>query len=199
MVSFWLFHFYFSYSKTGISHAGELPWDISLSLYKFKLQRLLQEPGIKSLNEQSVPLLCPLKDLMHGILDQKPSRTLASLFVCYIKLKKMKPVSQFPLIYRQDKVIRNVFSQIYTLYLKIFLASLFSVSYIHNFLTTNCTINILYNITDVLQSWGLDEWASIHVHKLEIYIYLFPWKAVWLLKIKIHIKKKFINLLEISV
>lgn len=84
--------------------------EIYLSLYKIKLQKLLQEPGIKSLNEQSVPLLCPLKDLMHGILDEKPSRTLASFFVCYVKLKKMKPVSQFPLIYRQYKVIRNFIS-----------------------------------------------------------------------------------------
>lgn len=53
-----------------------------------------------------------------------------------------------------------------------------------------------------LMSFTLGAWMNehpYHDHKLEIFIHLFPWKAVWLLKIKIHIKKKSINLLEISV
>jgi len=41
------------------------------------------------------------------------SGTLSSFFVCYMKLKKIKPVSQFPLVYTEITIIKRRYFTIY--------------------------------------------------------------------------------------
>lgn len=107
------FTFNFSYShKTGIFHAGELPWNISLWLHKIKWQRWFEEQGITNPLMDTVFHSSVLRRFERMLLRTiHQSGTLSSFFVCYMKLKKLNLFHNFPLYTQRLPLLREELSQ----------------------------------------------------------------------------------------